>query len=70
MRSQRDSTAGRADLTEQAGTKRRISGTGGRRTSSSVCDGSALALLVFSVVVNGLALIPAIRDLAAPAKQE
>ena len=28
-------------------------------------SGWALALLVFSVVVNGLALIPAIRDLAA-----
>jgi hypothetical protein len=27
----------------------------------------AVALLVFSVVVNGLAMIPAIRDLAVPA---
>jgi hypothetical protein len=30
----------------------------------------AVALLVFSVVVNGLAMIPAIRDLAAPVAQE
>ncbi|MCW2766104.1 MAG: hypothetical protein JWO11_2063 [Nocardioides sp.] len=30
----------------------------------------AVALLVFSVVVNGLAMIPAIRDLAAPGAQE
>lgn len=29
----------------------------------------AVALLVFSVVVNGLAMIPAIRDLAAPVAQ-